>query len=323
VSSRVPNSLLYTQPSSPDTLHRYLGYIGVSNSEGETDAPSALANHLNSNNDVERTSGISRSFSRYAQEDYDGQIAEEIVDMGSPEFKKVKALLSKLTTENFDSSSELIVYWMNKCEKEKDGHTLAQIVCLVFEKAVDNASCSNMYARLCRQMMDEISPQVRNEGIQNAEGRAIAGGQLFRKYLLNRCQEDFERGWEANWSTVRGQTSVRLEEYNIAWKARKRGLGLVRFMGELFNLSMLTDRIMHECIKKLLADSQNPKEDDMESLCELLTTVGPQLDTPKARTHIDIYFLRIQAIASSEGLSLYARTKLRVSLLFFFFSLTS
>jgi hypothetical protein len=29
----------------------------------------------------------------------------------------------------------------------------------------------------------------------NSEGKPITGGQLFRKYLLNRCQEDFERGW--------------------------------------------------------------------------------------------------------------------------------
>jgi translation initiation factor 4G len=54
-----------------------------------------------------------------------------------------------------------------------------------------------MYARLCRKMMEQISPKVQDDGIKNSEGKPFAGGNLFRKYLLNRCQEDFERGWVA------------------------------------------------------------------------------------------------------------------------------
>ena len=40
-------------------------------------------------------------------------------------------------------------------------------------------------------------PNVQDDGICNDEGKPITGGLLFRKYLLNRCQEDFERGWAA------------------------------------------------------------------------------------------------------------------------------
>ena len=46
-------------------------------------------------------------------------------------------------------------------------------------------------------MMEQFSPNVQDNGICNAEGKPITGGLLFRKYLLNRCQEDFERGWAA------------------------------------------------------------------------------------------------------------------------------
>ncbi|KAH9007608.1 hypothetical protein EDB83DRAFT_2532609 [Lactarius deliciosus] len=56
---------------------------------------------------------------------------------------------------------------------------------------------SEIYARLCRKMMEQISPKVQDDGIKNSEGEPFAGGNLFRKYLLNRCQEDFERGWAA------------------------------------------------------------------------------------------------------------------------------
>ena len=46
--------------------------------------------------------------------------------------------------------------------------------------------------------------------------------------------------------------------------------------GELYNLKMLTARIMHECVLKLLGPPGAPPSDEesLESLCKLLTTVG-------------------------------------------------
>ncbi|KAI6132492.1 hypothetical protein EDD16DRAFT_1532472 [Pisolithus croceorrhizus] len=63
--------------------------------------------------------------------------------------RKIKSLLSECTTENFDSVSDQIVAWANKLESRKDGKTLAQVTKLVFEKAVEEAKRSEMYARLC------------------------------------------------------------------------------------------------------------------------------------------------------------------------------
>merc|ERR1712087_364014 len=60
-------------------------------------------------------------------------------------------------------------------------------------------------------------------------------------------------------------------------KMRKRSLGNIRFIGELYKLGMLTARIMHECVRKLL--NSNPSdEESLECLCRLLTTVGQDLD---------------------------------------------
>jgi translation initiation factor 4G len=136
------------------------------------------------------------------------------VDPDSPEVvdRKVKGLLNKLTMEKFDSISDQIISWANKSEKEKDGRTLIQVIRLVFEKATDEATWSEMYARLCRKMMEQISPSVQDDGIKNPEGKPIAGGQLFRKYLLNRCQEDFERGWVAKEATAAAAATKALED---------------------------------------------------------------------------------------------------------------
>ena len=260
------------------------------------------------------------------------------VDMDSPEVvdRKVKALLNKLTMERFDSISDQIIEWANKSEKEKDGRTLIQVIRLVFEKATDEATWSEMYARLCRKMMEQISPNVRDDGIKNAEGKPIAGGQLFRKYLLNRCQEDFERGWVAMEAAAAaaatketedqaakaaareskdGESPLYSGEYDIAQKAKRQGLGLIKFIGELFKLQMLTERIMHECVKKLLGNVENPEEEEIESLCKLLTTVGALLDTPKARAHMDVYFSRMKELTKSQNVTSRMQFMLQVCLL--------
>jgi translation initiation factor 4G len=169
---------------------------------------------------------------------------------------------------------------------------------------------------------------VQDDGIKNSEGKPIAGGQLFRKYLLNRCQEDFERGWVAKEATAAaaatkamddqaakaandrnkeggGEEEVALysDEYYAAQKAKRQGLGLIKFIGELFKLKMLTERIMHECVKKLLGNVENPEEEEIESLCKLLSTVGGILDTNKARAHMDIYFSRMKELTKSPNVS--------------------
>ena len=239
-----------------------------------------------------------------------------MIDESSVEYyvdRKVRALLNKLTLEKFESISKQILEWANRSVNETDGHTLIQVTRVVFEKATDDATGSEMYARLCRFLMECISPDVRDDSIRNnQDGKPIAGGHLFRRYLLDCCQGDFERGWsvkeaanaaaeskaEEDKAADGGEEFLYSNEYCAAQKAKRRGLGLVKFIGELFKLHMLTERIMHECIKKLLSNVENPEEEEIESLCKLLAAVGETLDTAKAKNHMDIYFSRMKELAS-------------------------
>jgi len=147
--------------------------------------------------------------------------------------RKVRALLNKLTMKKFNLISDQIIEWANKLENEKDGQTLIQVVNLVCEAATDGLMMSEVYARLCRRMMEQISPNVRDDGIKNAEGKPIAGSQLFQRYLLNRCQQDFKGGWvaqEAAAASIEGWAvketkdqkveHVRWYEYYAAQKAK-------------------------------------------------------------------------------------------------------
>ena len=199
--------------------------------------------------------------------------------------RRVKGLLNKLTMEKFDSISDQIIEFANKSEAEKDCRTLIRVVRVIFENATQSP-WSEMYARLCKKMTTTISPKVQDDGVRSANGKPITGGQLFRKYLLNRCKAGFE-GYP--------------DEYQTTQKAKRQGPYLSQFTGELYKLQMLTERIMHEYIKKHLGNVDVPEE-RIVSLCRLLTTVGKPLDSPKARARMDIYFRRIKKLRESSDI---------------------
>ena len=103
------------------------------------------------------------------------------------------------------------------------------------------------------------------------------------------------------------------DEYYIAAAAKRRGLGLVRFIGELFKLGMLTSRIMHMCVKRLVDWEGMPDEAEVESLTSLLKTIGETLDSEeKMRSTMDAYFLRINGMIGVEGLPSRLRFMLMV-----------
>lgn len=174
--------------------------------------------------------------------------------------------------------------------------------------------------------MVQISPRVQDDDIKNEEGRPIAGARLFQKYLLNRCQDDFQRDWIAREATAaaredntdRDLSNDEIVPYSdisyAAQKARRQRLGLIKFIGELFKQQMLTERVMHECMKKLLVDVEDPgaEEIEIESLCTHMLTVGSFLDTPKARLHMDVYFSRVRELSKNSELQWRLRFLLQV-----------
>ena len=77
---------------------------------------------------------------------------------------------------------------------------------------------------------------------------------------------------------------------------------------------MLTEKIMHECIKKLLADVEAPKQEDLECLAKLMSTVGRQLDAnPKAKMYMNAYFERVTMLSKNMSLESRIRFMLQVS----------
>ncbi|KAI5460008.1 hypothetical protein BGZ63DRAFT_425960 [Mariannaea sp. PMI_226] len=230
--------------------------------------------------------------------------------------RKVKAALNKMTPEKFDRIAGQILEIASQSKDESDGRTLRQVIQLTFEKATDEAHWASMYAKFCKRMLETMSPDVRDERIKDKNGNVVSGGNLFRKYLLNRCQEEFERGWTTHLpqepgaegeakpdESKPGEAALMSDEYYVAAAAKRRGLGLVQFIGELYKLGMLTERIMHECVHKLVDYKGVPDETEIESLSKLLRTIGANLDaTEKGRPLMDAYFQRIQTMVDMPDL---------------------
>jgi hypothetical protein len=224
---------------------------------------------------------------------------------------EIEKLLDVLTMESFDAVSDQIIAMVNRSENERDGRTLTILARLIVDRTTNRSALSEIHALLCRRLCTDISPNIQDDSVKYDDGRPITGGILFRKYLINRCQDGFERGSPAVYGEAKsGEATSNSDKYNAAQK--QRDLGLIRFIGELFRVQLLTERIMHECIRGFLTNVEDPEEYVVEKLCQLLVVVGSALDTNKARYHMDIYFSRMTKLAGSPAISSRIRCMLQV-----------
>jgi translation initiation factor 4G len=244
--------------------------------------------------------------------------------------RKVKALLNKLTEEKFDSISGKILEFANYSVDENNGQSLKLVIKLIFEKATDEAHWSAMYAKLCRKMLEEVDDGV----MENLDGKDVSGGALFRKYLVGRCQQDFESGWKERENAALkaaqkqdddkqtladhaasgegAEPAVLSEEYYAAQKAKRRGLGLVQLIGELFKMDMVTKNVMKQCFLKLLGNVNETDDEDIESACKLLTTIGATYDA-QSRENVDGIMNRLGIIRDKDQVTSRVKFMIMVS----------
>uniref|UniRef100_A0A8C5GSC5 Eukaryotic translation initiation factor 4 gamma, 3a n=1 Tax=Gouania willdenowi TaxID=441366 RepID=A0A8C5GSC5_GOUWI len=226
----------------------------------------------------------------------EGQAEDPEIQKTKELFKKVRSILNKLTPQKFNQLMKQVTDLTIDTEERLKG-----VIDLVFEKALDEPSFSVAYGNMCRclatlkvQMTDKPNSTVN-----------------FRKLLLNRCQKEFEKDkvddvvferkqkeLDSASSTERERLQEELEDAKD--KARRRSIGNIKFIGELFKLKMLTEAIMHDCVVKLL---KNHDEESLECLCRLLTTIGKDLDFEKAKPRMDQYFNQMEKIVKERKTS--------------------
>ncbi|KAJ8360467.1 hypothetical protein SKAU_G00169920 [Synaphobranchus kaupii] len=212
-------------------------------------------------------------------------------------FRKVRSILNKLTPQMFEQLMKQVTDLTIDTEER-----LKCVIDLVFEKAIDEPSFSVAYGNMCRCLATLKVPMADKPNTT----------VNFRKLLLNRCQKEFERDkvddvvFERKQKELESATSSsereRLQEELVEAKdkARRRSIGNIKFIGELFKLKMLTEAIMHDCVVKLL---KNHDTESLECLCRLLTTIGKDLDFHRAKPRMDQYFHQMEKIVKERKTS--------------------
>ena len=233
--------------------------------------------------------------------------------------RKMKSLLNKLTLEKFDPISSDILSIANQSKWETDGETLRTVIEQIFLKACDAPHWSSMYAQLCGKIVKDIDSEVKDE---TKDG--TTGPKLVLHYLVDRCRTEFEKGWTDKLPTNPDGTPLEPEmmsdEYYQAAAAKRRGLGLVRFIGFLYRLNLMTASMMFECFRKLMKElNDKPSEEILESVSELLNTVGGQFENDRlsageavleGSTLLDGLFERLHEIIDAGEISSRVRFKL-------------
>jgi hypothetical protein len=156
------------------------------------------------------------------------------------------------------------------------------------------------YAELCLKLSSKC-PSFTDED----------GGELsFRRLLLNRCQREFE---DKNRELTPAANQTVGDMIEAEFKMKRRILGNIRFVGELFRLGMLGVAIVVSCVVSLLPLDRLPDVEDLEVMCNLLTTAGAMMEKANAKSaaFIKDCFGKIQKLANNTQLEARIRFKLQ------------
>lgn len=214
-------------------------------------------------------------------------------------FKTFQSHLNKVTRDNFDRLSAKLIALGR--ESIKDVEALRGVIGLIFETAVAQPKFANMYSDLC-VILAKNFPEFEADGtlhLPPPEGNSLASSGLiapttpgatpgaapritFKRLLLNRCQIEFENAPKPEQvaAMLAGLGQEERDEKEL--KIRTRALSNMTFVGELFNKSMLSSRIILAVLEGLFGSLRNPPTDptpeNLEMANKLLRGVGKLLD---------------------------------------------
>ncbi|XP_066559091.1 eukaryotic translation initiation factor 4 gamma 1-like [Amia ocellicauda] len=183
-------------------------------------------------------------------------------------FRRMRSILNKLTPQMFHQLMRQVTELTIDTEERLKG-----VVDLIFEKAISEPNFSVTYAHMCRCLMELHVPTTGKLGVT----------VTFRQLLLRKCKTEFEKdqgGAEVVEKKQKELDACLGEE--AKGKRRRRALGNIQFIGQLLKVKMLNENTMHNCIIVKLLRKQD--EESLECLCRLLSTIGKDLDSEKAKT---------------------------------------
>ncbi len=196
---------------------------------------------------------------------------------------------SQLTPEKFDLLVDQVIEL-----QISNANLLRDVVSAVFEKALAEPNYSHVYAEFCVRLSIKLPSFPADENdTQNTIN--------FKRLVLNRCQQEFEKSEKGDDEKTESMNEEEKTEYRA--KMKRRTLGTIRFIGEMFVRKVLSSKILNRCIIMLIGDAANPVEEDLEQLAKLLETVGKAWDTKANADFVISVFESIAALSQDKSLS--------------------
>ncbi|KAI5990667.1 kinase-like domain-containing protein [Pisolithus albus] len=146
---------------------------------------------------------------------------------------------------------------------------------LIYEKAVGKDNRSYMFkmtvSRTPRKNLSQVVSSSANTFLIGVKKTSSMDGSPRKPRLVRQQPKPVVTKRSGN------ESEPYPDEYYVVQKAECQGLGLIKFTGELFKLRMLTERITHECLKRLLGNMVNPED-------------VPKSQEPKRRSSYAIHY---------------------------------
>ena len=153
---------------------------------------------------------------------------------------KCRSILDKLTPESFESLVPQLFDCAIMLAQEGEA-ALHEMIKLIYSKATTQHIFAKIAARACRVLhkntVSAASEALDNQALQTANSS-------FRRMLLTQCRTEFEKA-SPDPTDFDNPTDFEAE----ILKHRKRRRGQIRFVGELYEIELLTDRMMNHLLR--------------------------------------------------------------------------
>lgn len=188
---------------------------------------------------------------------------------------QIRGILNKLSAANFN---ELANEFVQLNIKSKDH--LMSLVDTIFKKAIIETKFNEIYAKLCYELASYYIEEENNNKV------------YFRELLLNKCQHMFEEC-----TNIKNLDDSKSDIF----KSKGQIIGCIKFIGELYNINLLTNKVIYSCFLILLSKITNENIYTIDSICTLMQTINDKF-REAALKESDAIYDRIEKLKNSDGI---------------------
>lgn len=205
------------------------------------------------------------------------------LDEDEQTMKKIKSILNKLTNENFNVLVEnLMSFKLNE-------NLIKKVVNEIFQKAIMEPFFSKLYSKLCC-CFGNFNISFKNQILlrSTTELSNSTNDDIYEenrtKIIKIRSSDDI--------STSEQNMLVAEEEYKMKMK-KILLLGNVTFVGDLYNINMLNEDVIHNYIQMFF---NNICDDNIECMCKMFQISGYKL------RNISTYMEKMEILSNDKNI---------------------